>query len=423
MSDLRKEKTGDSGRRRQTARAAVASASLVLGLSHGMHASQIEDVLSASEDAIRENRTTLVTIKGRPGTPVRVRQQRHAFPFGTAIAWRPFFEDSGMDAADRQKYLEILAANFNSTVHENEAKWYHNEPQEGRITFEHADRMLAWCEERGMETRGHCVFWGVDQLVPSWQKALTDEDLLRRLRERARLVMSRYRGRIREWDVNNEMVHGQWYAGKLGWDIHNQMFHWCREDDPEALLYVNDYGILAGGSMDAYIEQIEGFIAAGVPLGGIGVQGHFGAGVNGPEVKARLDRLARFGLPIRVTEFDANVRDEDRKALALVTLYATAFAHPAVEGITMWGFWEGVHWRPNAALWNRDWTENKAGTWYRELVFKRWWTDWSGEIGPDGAVQVRVFYGDHEVTADGRQRRLTVRPGENPPLYVTENAP
>ncbi len=381
---------------------------------------RIEQLLAAHTPAIRQHRTTLLTIRGPPGATAAVRQTRHAFPFGTAISWRPFIEDSGMPEADRKKYLEVLEANFNSVVHENELKWYYNEREKDQVTYLHADRMLEWAEARGMEVRGHCVFWGRETNVQGWKKTLGDEELLRRMKDRARSVMTRYKGRIREWDLNNEMLHCHWYSDRFGWDIHNQMFHWARSHDPGAVLYVNDYGILTAGRTDDYIAQIRQFLADGAPLGGIGAQGHFGGRADAAEIKAKLDKLAQFGLPIRVTEFDANTMSEEQKTLVLATVYTACFAHPAIEGLTMWGFWRGAHWRPNAALWNQDWTETKAAQVYRDLVFNRWWTNWKGVIGADGTAQVRVFFGDHEVEVDGRVIKGSVRKGAQPVVDFTK---
>ncbi len=305
----------------------------------------IAQLLAAHEAAILEHRTSLTTIRGTPGEPVRVRQLKHAFPFGTAIAWRPFFDDSDMPEADRMKYLEVLESNFNSVVHENELKWYHNEPEKDQVSYIHADRMIEWAEARGMEVRGHCVFWGREKVVQKWQQDLDDEELLRRMKARARDVVSRYRGRVSEWEVNNEMLDAHYYSKRFGTrDVYNQMFHWVREHDPDVLLYVNDYSILTGDRTEMYVEQIRAFLDAGVPLGGIGVQGHFFGRAVADEIKAKLDRLAQFGLPIRVTEFDATTNSEDMQARTLATVYATCFAHPAIAGITMWGFWEGAHW-------------------------------------------------------------------------------
>lgn len=369
---------------------------------------RIARVLELNTPGIISNRTSELVVRATPGSRVTVRQQSHAFRFGTAISRNAFRDTSRLSEADRKQYCDVLKANFNAAVHENALKWYSTERSPGKHRFEDADRMLDWCEQNGLALRGHAVYWGRDKLVPQWQKDMDDDALLAKLEERARTVMTRYRGRISEYDVNNEMVHCTYYRKRFGADIWRKMFAWCREADPDARLYVNDYSILTGGSLSKYCAQIQGFLDADMPVGGIGVQGHYGSKVNRQKALAVLDRLAQFGLPIAITEFDANTRDEAAQALALVTLYSTAFSHPAVDAILMWGFWEGAHWRPDAAMWRRDWTAKRAAHWYRELVFKRWWTDVEGVAGEDGIYRVRVFHGEHDVTADGTTRRVRV---------------
>jgi GH35 family endo-1,4-beta-xylanase len=287
-------------------------------------------------------------------------------------------------------------------------KWYSNERERDVLSFDAADAMLAWSEANGLYTRGHCVYWGRDKLVQSWQKALNDQDLRDELQERAQDYLQHFKGRVSEYDMNNEMVHCHYYENRLSPQIRNDMFTWCQELDPGSRFYVNDYSILSGGDTDKYIKQIQGFIDAGVSLGGIGVQGHFGGRVNGDTVTKKLNQLAQFNLPIKITEFDANTKDEQAKARALVTLYCAAFAHPSVEGIYMWGFWERSHWRPNAAIWNSDWSETLAAKWYRELVFNRWWTDFEGKSDQDGIISIPVFLCDHMIAVNGREYPITV---------------
>lgn len=347
------------------------------------------------DSGVRRHRMGEITVRTRPGAKVKVTQLAHEFWFGTAIAQSVFRMPPG--SRDRKKYLEVLKANFNSAVHENAMKWYSTERQKDRLTYGNCDAMLEWCERNGIRMRGHCVFWAAEKRVQKWLKDLDDDALRGKLRERAHGLLRRYRGRVVEYDVNNEMVHNSYYAKRLGGDIRVRMFEWCREADPDAVLYVNDYGMISGGSAGRYEKQIEGFIKAGTPVGGIGVQGHFGRGVNPSHVKRVLDRLARFKLPIKVTEFDINTSDEEAKAKGLVDVYRTCFAHPAVNGILMWGFWEGRHWRPKAALWKKDWTPTPAAKAYRDLVFGRWWTRFEGTSDGSGLLRVPAFYGRHRV--------------------------
>lgn len=371
---------------------------------------KIEAILAENQPAIEKHRTTLITLRTAPGASVRVKQTRHHFEFGTAIMNRAFVPNDKMSEADQEKYKQVVLENFNSVVHENEMKWYANEREQDKITYAHADAMLEWSQKHGLHTRGHCVYWGRDELVQKWQKDLSDDALRAKLEARAKDYLTHFKGRVSEYDMNNEMLHCHYYSKRLGADIHRQMFEWCRQYDPDATFYVNDYSILSGGQTDNYIKQIDGFIKAGVKLGGIGVQGHFGKSVDAKQVRIKLDKLAQFGLPIKVTEFDANTKDEHAKALALVTLYSTAFAHPSIEGIYMWGFWKKAHWRPDAAIFNADWSPTLAADYYREMVFERWWTDTTATADEQGVVQVRVFYGKHDITVGSTTHSINVAP-------------
>ena len=353
-----------------------------------------------SSNAALTHRMGMLVIKATPGMKVTVNQLEHEFWFGTAISQQVFA--GKVKSEDKQKYLSILKTNFNAAVHENALKWYSTEKARGILTYENADTMLAWCEENGLRLRGHCIFWCVDKYVQPWLKQLDNESLHNTVKRRATDVVNRYKGRIPEYDVNNEMLHGSYYKQRLGESIRYKMFEWCLLADPEAILYVNDYGILGGSDLDRYEKQIARFIEEGVPVGGIGLQGHFGdKGVDAAQVKYALDRLAKFNLPIKITEFDINTKDEEIKAKGLVDLYTTAFAHPSVEGILMWGFWEGNHWRPDAALWRKDWQPTKVAEAYQNLVYKQWWTSLKGETDETGIFKADVFFGRYTITVDG----------------------
>ena len=110
-----------------------------------------------------------------------------------------------------------------------------------------------------------------------------------------------------------------------------------------------------------------------------------------------LDRFAKFGLPIQATELDINVEDEEVQGDYMRDFLTAFFSHPATEAITQWGFWEGQHWIPRAALLRKDWSVKPNGRAFTDLVRKEWWTDAHGVTGPDGRFQTRGFLGDYEV--------------------------
>jgi len=386
------------------AQVAVAASLLILGLAHGRGA---ED----AQSAIRRLRMGTLVVQTAPDAAVKVTQLRHEFWFGTAIN-RRMFQNLDDPSPDARKYLEILRTHFNSAVHENEMKWYSTERNApGEPDYSMADRMLAWCEKNGLAMRGHTIFWGIEQYVQKWQKGLDDAALRAAVEKRAKEVTSHYKGRIAEFDLNNEMMHGDWYAKRLGPAITADMFRWAREGNPDARLYVNDYGILQSGG-GAYAKHIQGFLDRGIPVGGIGIQGHSGGHIDPAKVKATLDRLAAFKLPIKITEFDMDTADEAAKARGHEALYRTCFAHPAVDGILIWGFWEGCHWRPKAAIWKKDWTPTPAAEAHRRLVYEEWWTRFEGKADAAGRCEVPAFFGRHRVEADGKAVEATLAKAE-----------
>jgi GH35 family endo-1,4-beta-xylanase len=184
------------------------------------------------------------------------------------------------------------------------------------------------------------------------------------------------------------------------------MFKLAHKADPEARLYLNDFSILNGNSLVKYGEQIESLVKSGAPVRGIGCQGHFGAKLPPMNnIRMNLDWLATFRLPILITEFDINTKDEEAKAKQLEDFYRLCFSHPAVEGILMWGFWAGSHWRPDAALFSRDFSPRPAALAYRRLIFEEWWSKEEGKTGKNGEISTRVFFGNYTVTAEANGKK------------------
>ncbi len=376
--------------------------------------------------AIEKCRQGVLVVEAPPETEVTVDQLRHEFWFGAALASQAFGER--MRAEDRDKYLNIFLSNFNAAVTENALKWHVMEPRRGEIDYRTVDAILAWTEQHHIPLRGHNIFWGTPDRVQSWQKELSDDQLREVLQARALDVGRRYRGRFAEYDLNNEMLHGNYYEQRLGTNITRQMAQWVRQGDANAVLFLNDYDILTGNRLDDYVRQIRTLLDQGVPIGGIGVQGHLHGETFDPKaLHHALQELSKFNLPIRITEFnlpgqrsrfmrDRSLKltpaEEEAKARALVDYYRICFSYPRVEGILMWGFWEGANWIPASSLYARDWTPLPAAEAYRDLVFHQWWTRWQGRADAQGRCELRAFYGRHRVTAGGKEQTVDLRRAE-----------
>lgn len=365
---------------------------------------------------IRRHRQGTLTVLAQPGVPVKIEQTRHEFWFGAAIANQAF--NGRMPATDVARYREIFLANFNSAVTENALKWLSMEPRRGEVDYATVDAILAWTDANHIPLRGHNIYWGIEKFVPGWLKAMDNAALRQTLEARGRDVGRRYRGRFVEYDLNNEMIHGNYYADRLGAGITKDMAGWVKAEDPGAVLFVNDYDITTGRRLDDYVAHIRTLLEQGVPIACIGVQGHLhGETFDRAALRHALDTLAQFKLPIRITEFNLpgqrsrfhdnpkltlTPEEEQRTARELTDFYRICFSHPAVTGIVMWGFWEGANWIPASSLYRRDWTPTPAGLAYRDLVFKEWWTRWEGETDEAGRFEAPAFFGTYQVTAGPR---------------------
>jgi GH35 family endo-1,4-beta-xylanase len=340
------------------------------------------------------------------GAAIQVRQTKHQFAFGTAINGN----------VSNPQYAAFVRTNFEWAVMENESKWYANEPSRSNVTYTAADTLTNFCYTNGIKMRGHCLFWAVDGNVQSWVTNLTDADLRTHLTNRLNSAVNHFKGTFGAWDVNNEMLHGNYYGNRLGNGINSWMFQYARSLNTNLQLFVNDYNVVSGGETDAYKLQIQNLIASNAVVGGIGCQGHFGSTVDPTLTEQRLDNLAQLNIPIWITEYDSLNTNEVVRADNLETLYRMAFSKQAVDGIMMWGFWAGSHWRgSNAVIVNLDWTVNAAGLRYKSLLAE-WTTTTNGAADAGGSYYFRGFHGDYDVTITppggvATVRRITVTSG------------
>ena len=117
------------------------------------------------------------------------------------------------------------------------------------------------------------------------------------------------------------------------------------------------------------------------------------------ELKRVYDEFAQLGVPLQLTELDVDAGFDDHlQADYLRDVLILSFSHPAMQGINLWGFWEGRHWRPNAALWRKNWTIKPAGQVWLDWVHSQWRTRASGTTDHAGQFKTRGFLGEYTLT-------------------------
>jgi len=212
----------------------------------------------------------------------------------------------------------VVEKHFNSLTPENCLKWEKVHPEMSEYNFQPSDAFTAFGEERGLFLVGHTLVW--HQQTPDWVfedeagNPVDKETLLQRLKEHIFTVVGRYKGRIDGWDVVNEAFEddGQLRQSKwlqiIGEEYIQKAFEWAHEADPGAELYYNDYNMWYPGKRDAVVRLVRYLQSKGVPIHGIGLQGHWG--LDYPpldELEAAMTAYARLGLPMIITEMDMDI--------------------------------------------------------------------------------------------------------------------
>ena len=215
----------------------------------------------------------------------------------------------------------LIKREFNSITCENDMKPEPTEPSEGQFNWENADRIANFCRTNGIKLRGHCLMW--HSQIGKWmtEDNPTKEVFYKRMRNHIHAVVNRYKDVVYAWDVVNEAMtddakaedpYRQSVMYKLcGDEFIAKAFQYTREADPKGLLFYNDYNECDPVKSKRIYNMVKKMKEAGVPIDGIGMQGHYN--IYGPTEKEIDDALALYKTVVKhihVTELDIRVNEE-----------------------------------------------------------------------------------------------------------------
>jgi endo-1,4-beta-xylanase len=310
-----------------------------------------------------------------------------AVPQGSAVRLTALRTDS--------RYRDTFLREFDSLTPENELKMAALQPHRGQFDFTDADALVDFARRNGRAVHGHALVWGLS--LPLWlvDHGATDklglrlppivlptlpgalgknvantstlltgwrrDELLSIMTTHIRTVMRHFAGKVGEWDVVNEPLANDGGPAPSVWrrfigpDYVEQALRAARAADPDAKLFINEYGIEGPGrKLEALVRLVRDLQARGVPLDGIGLQTH--THILGFYDEATLAqtmrRFAAMGLEVQVTEMDVGTSLLGVGALDRLTRQAAAYgaaaracnAVSACKRFTTWGFTDGLSW-------------------------------------------------------------------------------
>jgi endo-1,4-beta-xylanase len=275
-------------------------------------------------------------------------------------------------------YAAIAGGQFSVVTPGNGMKWQIVEPSQGVYDWTQADELVNFAHANRQLIRGHTLIW--HNQLPDWlttgvsNGSISSAQLRALAQNHITVEVSRYRGKIWQWDVCNEFFTDtspsqldptNWWIVNAGPDIIPDAFRWAHAADPNALLFYNDYNI--GGEdgtnakSDAVYAYVQQLLADGVPIHGVGNQGHLDTqyGWNPALLRQDLERYASLGLVVAITEADVRtfvnnatdqVPTDNLSQFAQPYEYSemlkAALAVPQCISFTVWGFTDSDSWVP-----------------------------------------------------------------------------
>lgn len=297
---------------------------------------------------------------------------------------------------------DLVQSQFSSLTAENAMKPDYLQSRHGVFNFREADNMIRYAQDNDMVVRGHTLVWHAQ--TGDWvfrdqegnrideKTEVTEADrqlVIDRMESHIEGVMSYFGDSVYAWDVVNEAVtddtnhihrlDSPWYR-TVGEDFIKIAFRKAHEVNPDIKLFYNDYNAVAPYKRGRIITMLQDMIDDGVPIHGMGIQGHWS--VDGPsisEIEDALKLYADLGLKIHITELDVGMdgATEEQQAERYGEIFQLFKKYSdVITSVTFWGVSDDFSWRgeDDALLFNRE-HEPKPAFWAVVNPDKPWYVN------------------------------------------------
>ena len=317
-----------------------------------------------------------ITSEMADNTPLRTYADKLGKSIGVAAA--SYRYDLSNDNAPE---TAAVGREFNIVVGENEMKFDATEPGQNSFNYGGSDAVMWEAERNHQEVRGHTLAW--HSQVPSWvssdgrknNNGFTRRQLLDILKNHIYNVVGKYKGKIREWDVVNEVLDDDQsvvrtnpgtyklrpsiWATYIGEEFIDSAFVWAHEADPSAKLYINDYGVEFMGSTkaEAYFNLVKRLQSSNLPIDGCGLQCHLTTGqLDTLRLENNIQRYAPLGLNCIITELDIALANpsapdaQETQAKEYAAITRVFLRNDNCPTLMVWGISDNHSWRQNQPL-------------------------------------------------------------------------
>jgi endo-1,4-beta-xylanase len=307
-------------------------------------------------------------------TSLRTLASKQGLRFGTAV--------DAAQLGSNKAYTDIVANQFSSVTAENAMKWEAVEPSQGVYDWKPADQLVQFAQQHKQAVRGHTLMW--HNQIPSWlttgvaNGSISNAQLRDILHKHVTDEVTHFKGKVWQWDVVNEVFANSWetpqadglnandfWVQHLGSGIIADVFRWAHRADPKALLMYNDYNITGEDGTNVKFQAVYNFVKDlrkhGVPIDGIGEQGHLDTqyGFDAQRYQADLQAFGDLGLKVAITEADVRTfvnNSTDQVPTNSLAQYAQPYEFSELLkgcqlvsqciSFTAWGVHDGDSWIP-----------------------------------------------------------------------------
>lgn len=409
------------------------------------------------KSGIEQNRKGYASINltdkdGKPvvGAKIQIKQKKHEFLHGANI----FMLDEFENEEKNEKYKAAFKDVFNEAT--LPFYWSDLEPVEGKPRFAKdspkiyrrpaPDLCLEYCEKYGITPKAHCLTYFNFQ--PDWVSKSDIGDMKRKLEKRYKELAERYSGRIKGWEVINELFCSQdpWNKNAFfrSGDVLDWNFKLAEKYFTSNELIINEASQVWGWvhfafERSGYYQMIKSGLEKGLRIDTVGMQYHVFcrkedeknnvSGMYNPRTLfSVMDTYEKLGKPIQITEitipaYSDSAEDEKIQAELIEQLYSIWFSHKAVEAIIYWNLPDGyAAFAPQGdmtagenyhrgGLLRFDLSKKPAYDMIHHLFNERWITNTESETNGNGTAKFKGFYGDYEITVDGKKFDISVSNG------------